>query len=72
MTTEAPTAPDAHTYPLPRPVDDARFTYGLLFDVAAVLERHGFPRPVAGGDLVALHLSLFTFLYDFDARRADP
>jgi hypothetical protein len=62
----------ARVYPLPQPANDARFTYGLLFDVAAVLEKHGYPRPKSGGDLVALHLALFTFLYDTDARRADP
>ena len=50
-------------YPMPRPEDDVRFTYGLLSDVANVLVRHGYERPEAGGDLVALQLSLFGFLY---------
>ncbi|MEU4421270.1 hypothetical protein AB0F81_11640 [Actinoplanes sp. NPDC024001] len=50
-------------YPMPAPDDDARFTYGLLFDVVKVLERHGYDRPETGGDLVALQQSLFGFLY---------
>lgn len=28
-----------------RPADDPRFTMGLLFEVFALLERHGFNRP---------------------------
>ncbi len=59
-------------YPLPAPSEDPRFSVGLLAEVATVLELHGYPRPESGGDLVALHLALFTFLYDIDARRTDP
>ncbi|WP_143232483.1 hypothetical protein [Actinoplanes regularis] len=50
-------------YPMPAPEDDARFTYGLLADVVKVLERHGYPRPETGGDLVALQSALFGYLY---------
>ena len=53
----------ARTYPLPPPADDPRFTYGLLFDVADVLAAHGYPRAMAGADLVNLQLALFGFLY---------
>jgi hypothetical protein len=50
-------------YPLPRPEnDDSRFTYGLLFDIADVLQRNGFPRP-AGTDWADLMTALGGFLY---------
>lgn len=52
----------ARVYPLPRPEDDPRFTYGLHFDVAAVLEAHGYPQPT-GPDFVELGQVLFRFLY---------
>ena len=50
-------------YPMPAPADDSRFTYGLLSDAVKVLERHGYPRPISGSDLVALQQALFGFLY---------
>jgi hypothetical protein len=50
-------------YPLPTPAgDDPRFTYGLLFDVAKVLQRNGFPQP-AGADWAHLMTALGRFLY---------
>ena len=49
-------------YPLPVPADDPRFSYGLLFDIADVLTRHGFPHP-AGADWADLMLALSRFLY---------
>jgi hypothetical protein len=51
-------------YPLARPTSgtDARFTFGLIYDVGQVLESHGFP-PVRGGDHVNLMSALFRFLY---------
>jgi hypothetical protein len=48
--------------PLPRPDDDPRFTYGLVFDIADVLFQHGFPRP-AHTDWADLMLALFRFIY---------
>ncbi|WP_240742253.1 hypothetical protein [Micromonospora zingiberis] len=30
-------------YPIPRPADDPRFTFGLALDVAQVLAAHGYP-----------------------------
>lgn len=51
-------------YPLPRPADDARFTMGLLIDVAKVLQEHGYPPVKNGLDLVDLQASLFGFLYE--------
>jgi hypothetical protein len=54
-------------YPMPAPTDDPRFTYGLLSDAVKVLERHGYPRPESGPDLVALQEALFGFLYDLTA-----
>lgn len=51
-------------YPLPRTDEDPRFSYGLLHDVAQVLERHGFPRVSGGGDWVELQQALFGFIYE--------
>jgi hypothetical protein len=53
-----------HAYPIrPLPEDDARFTFGLMVDVAEVLVRHGYPPVTAGGDLVDLQQALYHFLY---------
>ncbi|MFD0746635.1 hypothetical protein ACFQ1L_35865 [Phytohabitans flavus] len=48
--TTTATAPQP-AYPLPQPGGaDPRFTYGLLHDVAEVLQRNGFPaRPAPTG-----------------------
>jgi hypothetical protein len=60
MTDTTSTAP---VYPLPAPADnDPRFTYGLLFDIATVLQRNGFPQPV-GTDWADLMAVLGRFLY---------
>src|SRR6185312_10919361 len=57
------------TYPIPRPVgDDPRFTFGLTYEVAKVLEAAGFPA-IRGGDHVELSQALFRFIY---AREALP
>ncbi len=50
-------------YPLPQPVEDARFAFGLIHDVAKVIEQHGYPPVTAGLDLVELQQALFGFLY---------
>jgi hypothetical protein len=56
------TAPPA-AYPLPAPAGrDPRLTYGLLFDIAEVLQRNGFPRPT-GTDWADLMTTLNHFLY---------
>jgi hypothetical protein len=59
-----PTRPLEHArvYPVPRPGDDTRFTFGLTLDVAEALARHGYPI-AAGGDFTALQNALFVFLY---------
>jgi len=50
-------------YPLPTPAgNDPRFTYGLLSDIAEVLQRNGFPQP-AGTDWAHLMTALGRFLY---------
>jgi hypothetical protein len=50
-------------YPLPTPAgDDPRFTYGLIFDIAEVLQRNGFPQPT-GTDWAHLMTALGRFLY---------
>lgn len=51
-------------YPLPRAQDDARFSMGLLIEVASVLQEHGYPPIVDGDDLVDLQQALFGFLYE--------
>ncbi|MET7902737.1 hypothetical protein ABZS86_15185 [Streptomyces sp. NPDC005355] len=43
--------------------DDSRFTNGLLFDVAKVIESHGYPKLASGRDLLELRISLYRFLY---------
>jgi hypothetical protein len=52
----------ARSYPLPRPEGDPRFTYGLHFEIGAVLEAHGYPK-LSGTDFVDLGQALFRFLY---------
>jgi hypothetical protein len=50
-------------YPLPAPADnDPRFTYGMLFDIAKVLQRNGFSQPV-GTDWADLMAVLGRFFY---------
>jgi hypothetical protein len=57
------TTPQQPVYPLPTPADgDPRLTYGLLFDIAEVLQRNGFPQP-AGTDWADLIATLGRFLY---------
>lgn len=53
----------SRTYPLPRPAADPRFAVGLVIDVAAVLQQHGYPPITDGADLVRLQQALFRFLY---------
>ena len=61
MTNDTSTSQPA--YPLPEPGGaDPRFTYGLLFDIAEVLQRNGFPCP-AGTDWAHLMATLHRFLY---------
>jgi hypothetical protein len=43
--------------------NDPRFTFGLVLDVARVLERHGYPK-LNGGRFIELQQALFAFLYD--------
>jgi len=60
--TDAASTPQP-AYPLPEPGSaDPRFTYGLIFDIAEVLQRNGFPRP-AGTDWANLMTVLGHFLY---------
>jgi len=59
-TTDASTGPPA--YPLPAPAHDSRFTYGLIFDIADVLTRHGYPQP-AGADWAHLMTALGHVIY---------
>lgn len=49
-------------YPLPAPGEDPRFTFGLIHDVAGLLEAAGYPR-LAGLDVVELRQALYRFLY---------
>jgi hypothetical protein len=52
----------ARNYPLARPAEDPRFTFGLTMAVAEVLTDRGYPA-LTGGDLVELQQALFRFLY---------
>ncbi|MEU4926374.1 hypothetical protein AB0G54_07690 [Streptomyces yokosukanensis] len=42
---------------------DSRFTSLFVQDVAAVLERHGYPPVVAGADYAALSMHLLRFCH---------
>ncbi|RGC66410.1 hypothetical protein C5N14_23725 [Micromonospora sp. MW-13] len=58
-------------YPIPRPADDPRFTFGLALDVAQVLAAHGYPAMAepydgCGADLVDLQQALFSLIYGID------
>ncbi|WP_327160486.1 hypothetical protein [Streptomyces zaomyceticus] len=56
-------------YPIrPKPDDDPRFTFGLVIDVARVLEEHGYPPVKAGLDIVDLQQALYRFLYVGEER----
>ena len=55
------TAPEERAYP--HGEDGGRFTFGLVVDVAEVLEQHGYPRAATGQDLVRLQQALYGFLY---------
>jgi len=68
--TAATAPPPAASYPLPRPDDDPRFTYGLVFDVADVLSKHGYPRPT-DTDWADLMLALFRFIYQPNQQEGD-
>lgn len=59
-------------YPIPAPADDPRFTFGLVSDVADVLDNHGYP-PMTGLDLVELQQALYRLIYTTDTGPvADP
>jgi hypothetical protein len=49
-------------YPLPRPESDPRFCFGLLHDVAKLIEKYGYP-PLTGHDMVPLRQALFHVIY---------
>ena len=55
-------------YPLPRPDNDPRFTFGFIRDVAKVLDEHGYPPVIDGADHVRLQQALFGFLYEAAKR----
>ncbi|MEV6695400.1 hypothetical protein AB0M35_28430 [Micromonospora sp. NPDC051196] len=55
-------------FPIPRPAEDSRFTFGLVLDVAQVLAAHGYPSMAepydgCGPDLLALQQALFSLIY---------
>ena len=61
--TDAASTPQP-AYPLPELSSaDPRFTYGLIFDIAEVLQYNGSPRP-EGTDWADLMTVLGRFLYD--------
>lgn len=54
----------SRAYPLPRPDNDPRFTFGFIRDVAKVLAEHDYPPIVDGADHVELQQALFGFIYE--------
>jgi hypothetical protein len=56
---------DRPRYPIARPGNgtDTRFTIALALDVAAVIDRHGYPPLSTGADLTRLQLALFNLIY---------
>ena len=60
-----PRNPLPHAYPLARPEgqNDPRFSYGLMFEVAALIEGRGYPKIDSASDLVRLQQALFHFIY---------
>lgn len=59
-------------YPLPRPADDARFTFGLIYEVGKLLAEHGYPPIADGADHVRLQQALFGFIYADTNSGGDP
>jgi len=51
-------------YPVPEPAvdDNTQFTAGLLFDIADVLVRHGYPQPQTR-DWACLMTAVYDFCY---------
>lgn len=72
MTDATSEAEQPRQYPIPRAASeqgDPRFTVGLLLDVGAALQAHGYPSVKNGRDLVELQQALFGFIYgDPDSR----
>ncbi|MEY9969544.1 hypothetical protein ABIA33_007633 [Streptacidiphilus sp. MAP12-16] len=63
------TAPEAlGPYPVAQPAtgEDARFSLGLIFDVARRIEAAGYPQITSGRDLVRLMGALYGFCYGED------
>lgn len=54
-------------YPIPRPDDDPRLTFGLVYEVGKVLAAHGYPPIETGADHVQLQQALFGFIYASEA-----
>ncbi|MHA6801933.1 hypothetical protein [Salinifilum ghardaiensis] len=52
-------------FPLEAAENDPRFSFGLIADVAAAMEQHGYPAlaEYTPLDITELHLALFRFLY---------
>lgn len=63
---QSPEQVDTTAYPLPAPAADPRFTFGLVFDVAKLIEDAGYP-PIKGVDVIGLQQALYRFLYAPDA-----
>lgn len=51
--------------------DDARFTYGLLFDVVKVLERHGYVQPTDPAVWADTLLAVMHLTETFEGRRPE-
>jgi hypothetical protein len=54
-------------YPLARPAEDPRFTFGLIYEIGKLITEHGYPRVDGGVDHVRLQQALFGFIYADEA-----
>lgn len=60
-----PTPEAGRVFPVAGDDSDPRFTKGLVIEVAALLQRHGYPGPIdmAPADWADLQQALYRFLY---------
>jgi len=68
MTSVSTTVRYRQTYPLAGTSSDGRFSFGLTYDIAKVIEAAGYP-PVRGADIIELQQALYRFLYTEDGAR---
>jgi hypothetical protein len=71
-TNPADTTAPARVLPLPQTdAEGERFTFGLLYDIAKVLEEHGYPH-LTGRDFTELMVTMWRLLYGSVDQTAPP